>query len=169
MTRWLRWPRRRSDAVRRWLDGLERATLILGSTAMALLAIAVATFVFLRYLFGVSPFWSEEIVRIFLMVAVFLGAAISVRGRRHIRVEFLALLLPAQLRRLWYLFLDIVILGLFGLLVVTGVEAVGFNHSARTVALQVPISTIIWLVPAAFAVAAVFLVEEIAKSRREAG
>ena len=48
--------------------------------AMALLATGVILLVALRYVFGISPFWSEELVRIFLIVAVFLGAAVSVRA-----------------------------------------------------------------------------------------
>jgi TRAP-type C4-dicarboxylate transport system permease small subunit len=92
---------------------------------------------------------------------VLLGAGVSVRANRHIRVEFLTELLPPVLRRAWYLFLDLVSLGLFGLIVVTGIEAIGFNHAVRTVALQIPVSTIIWLVPAGFALAAIFMLEEI--------
>jgi TRAP-type C4-dicarboxylate transport system permease small subunit len=149
--------------VRRALDALERGAVILGSVAMACLAVAVAALVAARYLFAVSPFWSEEVIRICLLAAVFLGAAVSVRGRRHIRVEFLADLLPPALRRTWYLLLDLVALGLFVLLVGLGIEAVEFNHAQRSVSLQMRLSWIMWLVPAAFALAAVFLVEEIAK------
>lgn len=152
--------------MRPLLNALERGAVILGSVAMACLAVAVIALVALRYLFGISPFWSEEVVRIFLLAAVFLGAAVSVRGRRHIRVEFLTELLPPRLRAAWYLLLDLVALGLFGLLVWTGIEAVQFNAAQRTVALQIPLSWIMWLVPAAFAFAAVFLVEEIVRGQK---
>lgn len=148
------------------LDALERGAVIIGSAAMACLAVAVIVLVASRYLFGVSPFWSEEIVRIFLLTAVFLGAGVSVRGRRHIRVEFLTELLPPRVRAVWYLLLDLATLGLFGLLVWTGLEAVEFNASQRTVALQVPLSWIMWLVPAGFALGAIFLVEEMLEGRK---
>jgi TRAP-type C4-dicarboxylate transport system permease small subunit len=148
-------------AVRRILDALERGAVLVGSAAMACLAVAVIVLVALRYLFSISPFWSEELIRIFLLAAVLLGAGVSVRANRHIRVEFLTELLPPVVRRAWYLLLDLVALGLFALIVVTGVEAVGFNHSMKTTALQIPVSTIIWLVPAGFAIAGVFMVEEI--------
>ncbi|MGH7002387.1 MAG: TRAP transporter small permease [Alphaproteobacteria bacterium] len=152
--------------MRAVLDALERGVVFLGSVAMACLAIEVAGLVALRYLFGISPFWSEEVIRICLLVAVFLGAAVSVRGRRHIRVEFLTELLPARVREAWYLLLDVFALVIFGVLVWTGIEAVGFNDSQRTVALQMPLSWIMWLVPAAFALAIVFLVEEIARGKQ---
>ena len=149
--------------MRKALDALERGAVIVGSVAMACLAVAVIALVALRYLFGVSPFWSEELIRIFLLAAVLLGAGVSVRANRHIRVEFLAELLPPGLRYAWYLLLDFVSLGLFVLIVATGIEAIGFNHSMRTVALQIPVSTIIWLVPAGFALAAIFMLEEIVR------
>ncbi len=149
--------------MRKFLDILEKGAVFVGGVAMACLAVAVILLVALRYLFGVSPFWSEELIRIFLLAAVLLGAGVSVRANRHIRVEFLAGLLPPGLRRAWYLFLDAVALGLFVLIVVTGIEAVGFNHAAQTVALQIPVSTVIWLVPAGFALAAIFAIEEIVR------
>jgi TRAP-type C4-dicarboxylate transport system permease small subunit len=149
--------------VKRILDALERGAVFVGSVAMALLAIGVVALVALRYLFGISPFWSEELIRIFLMAAVLIGAGVSVRANRHIRVEFLTELLPPLLRRAWYLLLDLVALALFAVIVVMGIEAVGFNHSMRTVSLQIPVSTVIWLVPAGFALAAIFMLEEIAR------
>src|SRR5262245_39578951 len=123
--------------MKRLLDALERGAVAVGSVAMALLAVAVIAFVFLRYLFTVPPFWSEEAVRICLLAAVLLGAGVSVRGNRHIRVEFLTELLPRGVRRAWYLLIDLAALGLFLLVVVTGIEAVGFNALMKTVALQV--------------------------------
>jgi len=149
--------------VRKLLDALERGAVFVGSVAMACLAVGVILLVGLRYLAGISPFWSEELIRIFLMAAVLLGAGVSVRANRHIRVEFLADLLPPVLRRTWYLFLDLVALGLFGVIIVMGIEAIGFNHSMRTVSLQIPVSTVIWLVPAGFVIAAIFMLEEIAR------
>jgi TRAP-type C4-dicarboxylate transport system permease small subunit len=150
--------------LRRVLDAIERGSLILGGVAMACLAIAVAGAVILRYIFSISPFWSEEVIRIFLLVAVFIGAGLSVRGRRHIRVEFLVDLLPPTLRKAWFLLLDLVALGLFGLLIWLGIEAVGFNHTQLSVSLQIPLSWTMWLVPACFVLAAIYLVEEIAKA-----
>jgi len=152
--------------LRAGLNALERGAVFVGGVAMACLAAGVIALVALRYVFGISPFWSEEVLRFFLLTAVFLGAGVSVRGRRHIRVEFLTELLPKHLKRAWYLLLDLVTLGLFGLLIWTGIEAVEFNASQRTVALQVPLSWIMWLVPAGFALGAVFLVEEILAGRK---
>ncbi len=153
--------------MRNILNALERGAVFAGAVAMACLAIAVAALVLLRYVFHIAPFWSEEVIRLFLLVAVFLGAAVSVRGRRHIRVEFLADLLPPRLKRAWYLLLDLAALALFVLLVWLGIEAVEFNHAQRSVSIQMRLSYVMWLVPACFALAAVFLAEEILKRREK--
>ena len=69
-------------------------------------------------------------------------------------------------RAAWYLLLDVATLAIFGLLVWTGIEAVQFNATQRSVSLQIPLSWVMWLVPAAFAIAIVFLVEEIVRGRK---
>lgn len=150
----------------RLLDALERAALLAGGAALALLAIGVSAFVILRYGFGISPFWSEEALRLCLLATVFLGAAISVRRREHIRVEFLVNLLPPLLRRAWYAILDLATLGIFALVVATGIEAVQFNDTTRTTALQLRLSWILWLIPAGFALAALFQIEAMWRDRR---
>jgi TRAP-type C4-dicarboxylate transport system permease small subunit len=57
-------------------------------------------------------------------------------------------------------------LALFGLLVLTGIEAVGYNDAVRTVALQIPLSWVIWLIPAGFLLSAIFLLEVFVQDRR---
>ena len=147
------------------LDWLERAVLAVGVAALALLTFAVAAQVALRYLFAVTPIWSEELSRYLLVWAVLAGAAASVRGNRHIRVEFLADLLPPALRRGWYRLLDVLALAVFVLVAVLGVEAVKFNHGMRSTGLQAPLSYVMTSVPLFFAAAAVFLAGEIWQRR----
>lgn len=130
--------------------------LALGVAALALLTFAVAAQVALRYLFGITPIWSEELSRYLLVWAVLAGAAASVRGHRHIRVEFLADLLPPAVRRGWYLLLDLIALALFALITGLGVEAVTFNYGMRSTGLQAPLSYVMAGIPLFFGAAAVF-------------
>ena len=147
------------------IERLDRLVLLVGAVAMALLAFLIFAQVVLRYLFAVTPVWSEELGRYLLIWAVLAGSAVSVRGARHIRVEFLADLLPASIRRVWYLFLDLVILALFVLLVATGVEALGFNYSMRSLGLQVRMSYVMAGIPLFFGVATIFLIDELRRRR----
>lgn len=147
------------------LDRLERAVLAVGVAALALLAFGVAAQVALRYLFAITPIWSEELSRYLLVWTVLAGAAVSVRGNRHIRVEFLADLLPPAVRRGWYLLLDVTALGLFVLVAGLGVEAVKFNYGMRSTGLQAPLSYVMTSIPVFFGAAAVFLAGEIWQRR----
>lgn len=148
------------------IERLDRLVLLVGVAAMALLALLIFAQVVLRYLFAVTPVWSEELGRYLLIWAVLAGSAVSVRGARHIRVEFLVELLPAGVRRAWYLLLDLVILALFLLLVATGIEAVGFNHSMRSLGLQVRLSYVMAGIPLFFGLAALFLIDELRRKAK---
>jgi C4-dicarboxylate transporter DctQ subunit len=148
------------------IERLDRLVLLVGTVAMALLALLIFAQVVLRYLFAVTPVWSEELGRYLLIWAVLAGSAVSVRGARHIRVEFLVELLPAGVRRAWYLLLDLVILALFLLLVATGIEAVGFNHSMRSLGLQVRLSYVMAGIPLFFGLAALFLIDELRRKAK---
>ena len=143
------------------IERLDRLVLLVGAAALGLLALLIFAQVVLRYLFAITPVWSEELGRYLLIWAVLAGSAVSVRGARHIRVEFLVDLLPAGLCRAWYLLLDLVILALFLLLVATGIEAVGFNHSMRSLGLQVRLSYVMAGIPLFFGLAALFLIDEL--------
>jgi TRAP-type C4-dicarboxylate transport system permease small subunit len=82
-----------------------------------------------------------------------------------VAMALLAVLIFAQvvLRYLfaWYLLLDLVILALFVLIVATGVEAVGYNHSMRSLGLQVRLSYVMAGIPLFFGIAALFLIDEL--------
>lgn len=148
------------------IDRLDRLVLLVGAVAMATLAVLIVAQVVLRYVFAITPVWSEELGRYLMIWAVLAGSAVSVRGQRHIRVEFLADLLPARVRRAWYALLDVVILALFVLIVWTGVDALGFNYTMRSLGLQVRMSYVMAGIPLFFGIAALFLIDEM---RRRAG
>jgi len=148
------------------IERLDRLVLLVGAAALGLLALLIFAQVVLRYLFAITPVWSEELGRYLLIWAVLAGSAVSVRGARHIRVEFLVELLPAGVRRAWYLLLDLVILALFLLLVATGIEAVGFNHSMRSLGLQVRLSYVMAGIPLFFGLAALFLIDELRRKAK---
>lgn len=147
------------------LERLERSLAFFASACLVVLAAGVFAQVVLRYGFGMTPVWSEEACRILLVWTVVCGAAVSVRGNQHIRVDFIVERFPPRLRRAWYLLIDLATLALFLVMVGAGIEAVRFNHSIRTVALQWPMSYLIAAIPLGFGAAALFLVARLRKGR----
>ncbi len=122
--------------------------------------------VVMRYGFGFTPFLTEEIGRYALVWSVLAGSAIAVRHGNHIRVAFIADLLPPRARRAWSLFLHLVTLVLFAVLVVTGIDATSFAHGQASIGMQIPLSYPYAAIPIFFAVSLVF---GVARLRRPEG
>jgi TRAP-type C4-dicarboxylate transport system permease small subunit len=150
--------------VGRLFDALERVLNGVAVVCLAVLAVTLCIQVTLRYVFHFAPVWGEEFCRILLVWVVMAGAAVSVRTNQHIRVEFLTDLLPIGLQRAWHVVRDLATLLFFCVVVGSGIEAVGFNHAVRTVALQWPMSYLIAALPIGFAAAALFLVRRMVSS-----
>ena len=71
--------------------------VLVGLFCVILVIILVA--VFFRYVVNQSLFWSDEVVRYLFVWFTLLGAALVLRDRRHIRVEFFVEQMPRGLRR----------------------------------------------------------------------
>jgi TRAP-type C4-dicarboxylate transport system permease small subunit len=148
---------------------LEKLTKDIGVGCVAILFMLMTIQVILRYGFGYTHFFTEELGRYLLVWATLAGMAIETRQGGHIRVNFLAERLPASWRRAWFFILDIVLFLLFLLLVYTGVDSTVFNHGQQSAAMQLPLSIPFLAIPVFFAIAAVFMLEKICscwKSRK---
>lgn len=68
---------------------------------VALVVIAVSVFaqVIARYVFEIALHWSEEVASISMVWAVYMGAALCVRKRFHIRILVAVHALPSKLSR----------------------------------------------------------------------
>ncbi len=62
--------------------------------------------VFTRYILNFVPSWSEEIPRYLLVWITYLGAALAVRYKEHISLDFFFNLLPVRARQIGHLFLN---------------------------------------------------------------
>lgn len=74
---------------------LEKATSWVCIVLMAVMATAVIATVFLRYLYGLSYVWMEEIIVQFFIATTFFGAVLGVRRNEHINIPFFLDLMPA--------------------------------------------------------------------------
>lgn len=149
------------SATDRLLNAVERCVSILGVAALAILLCGVVAQVTLRYGFGVTPLWSEEIGRYLLIWTVLIGSALSVRGDEHIRVDLLVRLMPAKVARIWNAAMRLLALGVFVLLTVLGIDAMIFLDGMNSSGLQIPLSWPFAAVPVFFALSAVFAAVEV--------
>jgi TRAP-type C4-dicarboxylate transport system permease small subunit len=77
-------------------DSAADLVLVLLLTAIVVIALLA---VFCRYVLNHSLVWSDEVVRYLFVWFTLLGAAITLRDREHLRVEYFVELLPAGPRR----------------------------------------------------------------------
>ena len=138
------------------LARLEKVVDWFGSICLGLLLALMVAQVVMRYGFGYTPFFTEEIGRYLLVWSALAGTALAVRQRAHIRIEFLVALLPERQLRWWYGLLDLICLGLFLTIAVTGVEMTIFARNQTSQGMQIPLSWPYAGIPIFFFLAAVF-------------
>ena len=122
---------------------------MVGMFSMILVIILVA--VFFRYVINHSLFWSDEVVRYSFVWFTLLGAALVLRDRRHIRVEYFVEHMPPGLRRVVEFAGLVLILAFNVFLVIAGMLWVRETSGAVTPALRLPLN---WVYYAALPITA---------------
>jgi TRAP-type C4-dicarboxylate transport system permease small subunit len=90
---------------RKAMDALYLACVIIGCTALALISAIIPWAVFTRYVLNSAASWPEPMAVLLTIVLTFIGAAAGYRLNLHMNVSFFADMLPARLRGL----LDLVV------------------------------------------------------------
>jgi len=85
--------------MRRCFDFLERVLKLTAVTIVLLMLLALTAQVFLRYVFGKSLSWSEELALLGFAWIVVITTAIGVRRMTHARMDFMLNVLPASLHQ----------------------------------------------------------------------
>lgn len=147
---------------------LERAVEWFGVACLGVLLALMVAQVIMRYGFGYSHFFTEEIGRYLLVWASLAGTALAVRQRAHIRIEFLVDRLPDRARRWWFWLIDFWCLVLFSIIAAGGIEMAYFARSQTSQGMQIPLVWPYSSLPLFFILAAVFALANLL-SRRDSG
>jgi TRAP-type C4-dicarboxylate transport system permease small subunit len=105
--------------------------------AMAAIFALVFLNVVLRYGFGTSLSWVEEVARFLMIWGVFLGAGLALREGRHVSIDVLQDRLPEATRRLLRIAIAVVVLIFLVGLGYLGLRFVIFAWDKVTMALQI--------------------------------
>lgn len=107
--------------------------------ALAVMATCVFLQVIMRYAFNSALQWSEEVAAISMVWAVYMGAALCVRERFHIRIMAGVLLFPRSVAKVFVLCADLLamIYCVFMLIASWGYLSVLAQYTARTPSLQI--------------------------------
>jgi TRAP-type C4-dicarboxylate transport system permease small subunit len=85
---------------RKAMDALYLACVIIGCTALALISAIIPWAVFTRYVLNSAASWPEPMAVLLTIVLTFIGAAAGYRLNLHMNVAYFADMLPARLRGL---------------------------------------------------------------------
>ncbi|WP_157961819.1 TRAP transporter small permease [Acuticoccus kandeliae] len=131
-------PVRGRSVLDRMDDAVCRLNRWLVAAMLAATFIIVLANVVLRYIFGWSLTWGEEVARYLMVAGAFLGAGLALREGRLVAIEFLQDMLPLQGRRAIRLCIAIATLLFMAALVWFGTEFVIFGWRRSTVATDIP-------------------------------
>ena len=101
---------------------LDRAEEIVAQAALCLIAVCVFAQVVSRYVFSTAITWTEELAGFAMVWAVYMGAAVAVRDRFHIRILFAVESLPKPLALAAIVIGDVLWIGFCTLMLVVGWE-----------------------------------------------
>lgn len=120
-----------------------------------ILAFVVFLQFFTRYVLNDSIAWTEEIARFLLIGVTFIGSIMATRKQSHIAVEFIYRWIPRFGRRIAQTVIDVLTTGFFIMLAVFSVQIAGRTRQMM-VSIDIPKSTIYWIVAAAFVCMALY-------------
>ena len=148
------------------LARLERWVDLFGSVCLGLLLALMVAQVVMRYGFGFTPFFTEEMGRYLLVWTALAGTALAVRQRAHIRIEFLLVWLPERVQRWWLALLDLACLALFLVIAIGGVEMTLFARNQTSQGMQIRLAWPYAGIPIFFFLAAAFALGNIIPRRK---
>ena len=90
--------------------------------ALSVVAVCVFLQVIMRYAFDTALQWSEEVAAIGMVWAVYMGAALCVRERFHIRIMAGVMLLPRTLARLVIFIADALCVAFSVMMLIVSIE-----------------------------------------------
>jgi TRAP-type C4-dicarboxylate transport system permease small subunit len=145
---------------------LERVIVALGVFFIVTIFVLTVMQVLMRYGFGQTFFFTEELARYFLVWATLAGMAVETRRNGHIAIPIISDQLPPHFQKALRTILDIFVLLMFMLLVWLGVKSTIFNHGQESPGMQMPLSIPFVAIPLFFAVATFFVLERLWQRRR---
>ncbi len=104
------------ERARRVLAVIGRAELAFAIFALAVVVVLSGAQALLRYAFGTSLWWAQEVSGNLMLFGYFLGASYIFKTRQYILIEFLSERLPLAVQRVLYLFAQVAAIAFAGTL-----------------------------------------------------
>ena len=111
-------------ALRKLMDGLYAACVVIAGTALVLISAVIPWAVYTRYVLNRAASWPEPMAVLLMIVLTFFGAAACYRAGLHMRVSFFVSLLPGRMQRAIALFVELLMAAIALFMVDWGIKLV---------------------------------------------
>ena len=129
-------------------QGLVRMNRFVVGALLAVMAVLVFANVVLRYLFGLSLSWVEELTRYMMIWVAWLAAGLALREGAHIAIDNLQQALPVFGARLLRLAVLATLIGFFAAVAWLGWRYAMFAWRQQTAVLRLPLGAVYLAIPA---------------------
>jgi len=119
------------------VDSLNKAIMFLLAVMIGLMCVCILLQISSRYVLHMSLSWTEELSRYLMIYSAFFGAAIALRSKSLIAVEFFAERLSESRRRILKSVILILSIAFFAVVLVQGLQLVDKVSSQESASLQI--------------------------------
>jgi len=134
-----------------------------------MLVVTMSVEVIRREVFAYSSIWGEEIVRYSFIYLAWIGAAVAVKDRAHIRIDVIMHYLSPRMKALFYIFGDLVMLVVAVIALYWSFETVHISAKFGSVSHGLRVSMVWFLmaVPAGFGLMTLRLIQSLLRDIRD--
>lgn len=147
--------------MRTTLNVLTRALEYLVGALLAMMAAALLLEVLLRFVFETSLPWTSEFARYAMIWITFVGAALAIKERSHIQINFFVRLLPRNLERYAYIAVNLILIAFVAVLLKNSIITVQTEMKVYTAAMNIPFGYIVLSLPLAGVFMIIYLLMDI--------
>lgn len=145
----------------RFVQRFNRVSEIVVIIAFATLIADVAAAVFFRYVLNDSIVWAEEMARYLFVWITFVGGGLGVGTNIHVGVDSIVEILPAQLKQVVEICVELMIVVFVVALIYVGAQFAWFGMNADALLLPMPMGVVYLAVPIGGAVMLVNLLSNV--------
>lgn len=125
------------------------------------IAAVVIVSVFLRYLFGISYVWLQELIVFLFIFSTFFGSALAYYRNEHLAIDILYVKLPDRIKNILDIFFDILILYLNYQIIIVSFKWMDRVGNVVTPGMRIPMSYIYFILPASAFLMIIYLLSNI--------
>lgn len=130
--------------------GIYRIYEATGLFLIICMTILIIICIFLRYIFGITFIWAEELITFIFIGTTFFGAVLCIRDDEHISISFLVDSLPPKFKKAFYVANTLITIAVLVILFVVSIGWIGIGGDKITNGLRIQIIWFYLFIPISF-------------------